>query len=297
MLIATCARTMISRIDAWFFGAEDPRRLASIRIALFTVLALRLARPMYLELASQPKALFRPLSFMQLFDRMPDRTLVFVVQIAGVLACLMAALGLFTKLTASTGFVAALLLGGMHTSIGKVMHNDVLLLLAIAPLLFAPISDRWSLDSRIHKRPVRDETAYGWPIRTALVIVAGAYFFAGLAKLMNSGTDWVLTENMRWVLYASSDNQTIPNTLALFFADRPLLTKLMAAGALSYEISWPLAIVARSLRPLYALGAVALHGGIYATMRLDYWAWIATVLIVSIDWVPWLDKLSKSEAD
>ena len=54
-----------------------------------------------------------------------------------------------------------------------------------------------------------------------MVVVAGAYFFSGLAKLLHAGPAWVASGNLRWVLYASSDSQPEPNPFALFVADRP----------------------------------------------------------------------------
>ena len=84
------------------------------------------------------------------------------------------------------------MLAGLRGSRGKVLHNDLLLLWASAPFLLAPVA----VD-------VRDRVArrrYGWPIRVAMVITALVYFFAGYHKLRRSGIDWVLGDNMRYVM-------------------------------------------------------------------------------------------------
>src|SRR5262245_7266511 len=56
-------------IEGWLFAPGDPRRLAAVRIGLCALLAARLASGPYPELATQPPALFRPISFLRLLDR------------------------------------------------------------------------------------------------------------------------------------------------------------------------------------------------------------------------------------
>lgn len=274
-------RSPLRRAERWLFAPGDPRRLAALRIGLFGVLAARLATGRFLEVAGQPEALYRPLSFMKLLDAMPPREVVLPILVIGVVAAVAAALGLLPRLSMSTAWLCGVFLNGMMTSRGKVVHNDVLLLLCIFPLLASPAADAWSV-----RRKLRPEAgaSFGWPVRTAILVVVGAYFFAGLAKLINSGPEWFTSDNLRWVLYASSDSQRVPNALGLFIADRPPLARVMAAGSFFLELGFPLALVNPWLRRLFVAGVVGLHVGIWLMMRLDYFAQIATVLIVMIDW-------------
>jgi hypothetical protein len=177
------------RAERWVFAPGPGTRLAALRIGLCTVLAVRLARGPFLELAGQPPALFRPLSFMKLLDAMPPKDVVLPLQIVAVAAAVLAALGLRARITLPLAWACALFLNGMLASTGKVVHNDVLLLLCLVPLLGARVDDAWSLDGLWRQRRRRPQVSidYGWPVRTATVVVAGAYFFAGLAKLVYSG--------------------------------------------------------------------------------------------------------------
>ena len=120
---------------------------------------------------------------------------------------------------------------------------------------------------------------YGWPVRSAAVVVAGAYFFAGLAKLVNSGPAWVTSDNMRWILYAAGDSD-----FALFIADRPWLAHLAAAGTLALELGFPLVLWRAWTAWLFVPGAVSLHVAIWLAMGLDYSAQAATVVIVLTNW-------------
>lgn len=275
----------LGRIERWLFAAGSGERLAALRIGLCSVLAVRLALGPYPELAGQPAALFRPRSFMHLLPSMPPRAVVVGLQVAGVAAAALAAAGWRARVTLPAAWTLGLFLCGMATSLGKVVHNDVLLLLCLTPLLAAPVADAWSLDARRSGRHRPEAGArYGWPVRTAMIVVAGAYFFVGLSKLIHSGMAWVTSDNLRWILYASSDAHASPNPVALFIAGRPLLAHLAAAATILLELSFPVIVFRPHLARVYALGAVALHAGIWAAMGLDYSAQAATVVTVLTDW-------------
>ena len=132
--------------------------------------------------------------------------------------------------------------------------------------------------------PTLEGVRFGWPVRTAMVVIALAYFFAGFQKWRYSGLPWVTSDNMRWILYASSDSHSHPNGLALFVADRPVLAHLFAAGSLLLETLFPLVLFVPRLRWLFVPGAVSMHLGIRLAMGLDYSALAATVVIVFVDW-------------
>ena len=113
-----------------------------------------------------------------------------------------------------------------------------------------------------------------------MVVVAGAYFFSGLAELLHAGPAWVASGNLRWVLYASSDSQPEPNPFALFVADRPVLAHLVAAATVAVELGFPLVLWRPRLAWLFVPAVVAMHAGIGLAMHLDYSAMAATVLVV-----------------
>jgi hypothetical protein len=128
-------------------------------------------------------------------------------------------------------------------------------------------------------------------VRTAMVVVAGAYFFTGLAKLLHAGPAWVTSGNLRWVLYASSDAQAAPNQAALFVADRPWLAHLVALATLVLELSFPLVLVRPRAAWVLVPGVLGLHAGIWVAMGLNYWPMAATVVLVLVDWAALADRL------
>jgi hypothetical protein len=231
------------------------------------------------------------LAFALFVERRPLLLRTAGVIVAGYLgAAVLACVGLLTRFTLPVAWLAALPLVAMTSSLGKVVHNDVLLLLCLVPLLPSRAGAAWSLDAR-QRPPARTGTAFGWPVRTAMVVVAGAYFFSGLAKLLHAGPAWVASGNLRWVLYASSDAQPQPNPFALFVADRPLLAHLVAAATLAVELGFPLVLWRPRLAWLFVPAVLAMHAGIGLTMHLDYSAMAATVLVVLVDWPALADRL------
>lgn len=252
-----------------------------MRIGLTTLLLITLCRSTYVQLADQPAALFSPVSFMRFLSRMPSHDAVVVIQACGILAAVLALVGICGWLTLPVAWVSASILDGMLSSMGKIVHNDAVLLLAVVPILLSP--DTGGLIRRRRLSPIASP-AYGFPLRSAMVVVAGSYFFAGLAKVVFSGPAWVFSGNLRWALYASSDAQRTPNALALFIADRPLVATAVAFATVALELSFPIILFRPRLRPAFLLSAGSLHLGIYLTMGLNYWSQIATAVIVFIDW-------------
>jgi len=268
------------RAERWLFPEASPERLAALRIGLCAILAGRLATGPYAGLADQPRELFRPISFMELVPAMPPKPVVVALQVVAVSAAVLAAVGLRTRIALPLAWMCAVFLNGMLTSTGKVVHNDLVLLLCLVPLLTAPCADAWSVDAlRAGGAAAGRSRLCGWPLRTAAIVVAGAYFFAGLAKLVNSGPAWVTSDNLRWALYASGDS-----ALATFVADRPWLSHALAAGTLLLELGFPLVLVWPRLARLFVPGAVALHLGIWLAMGLDYSAQAATAVVVFTNW-------------
>ena len=287
-------RSVIGRIEGWIFAPGDARRLAAVRIGLFLALAVRLSRPMYAQLGAQPAVLYRPISFMHLFRSMPSGAGVIAIQVVAVVACVLAAAGIMARVALPIGWLGALFLNGMWTSLGQPMHNETLLMLALVPLLFAPTAEAWSVPAWIRRRPVPGPSVgYGWPVRTAMIVVAGGYFFSGVYKLVFSGLAWVTSDNIRWVMYAISDENARPIGPALYVASHPLLAHLAAALTLVTELGFPICLWKPRAAWFFVPGAVLLHLGTGLTMHLDYSAWALTVVVLFIPWDVLADRRAK----
>jgi hypothetical protein len=99
----------------------------------------------------------------------------------------------------------------------------------------------------------------GWPLRLIQVLVASVYFFAGYAKLWQSGPAWAAADNMRRYLLLLNQGLAAdpPSSLGYAVAASPLACALLGWGGLAFELLFPAILFRPRLRiavlPLAAL--------------------------------------------
>lgn len=278
MSTQTQKRTRAVRtVDDFLFGPEAAGRVRATRAGLALIIGVRVALSPYAGLADQPDALFRPVWYLRLLPSMPPVEVIVLVQVVGVVAAALAVIGWRERGTFLVAWTSLLLLGGLRASRGKIQHNDVLLLLAAAAFLLAPVGLRF-LDRRRSR-------GWGWPVRTALAVVALVYFLTGMQKVLGSGPAWVWSDNLRNVMYAAPLSGKAPtDAVSLFIAERAWLAHVVAAVTLAIELGFPAILVWPRLRPLFVVAALGLHTAVWTTHGLDYSPWAAVVVVVLIDW-------------
>ena len=265
----------LRRIDAALVAPATAHQLAGVRAGLAVVIALRLATGPYAQLAGQPAALFRPPDVLAWLPSMPPFAVLVGLQVLGTVAAIAAATGRRATATFAVAWGCLLVLAGLRGSLGKILHNDVLVLLAAVPIMLAPAGARWG--------DLRASCRWGWPVRAALAVIAAVYFACAVQKLRHTGVTWVTGDNMRWILYAAATASRAPTrAVALFIADRAWLSHLTAAGLLGVELAAPALLAVRRTRPLFVILAALLHLGTWLTLGLDYWGWALTVAVVAL---------------
>ncbi len=270
-------RAGVARVDGWLFAPGMAGRVRMMRLLLATVILVRLATGPHRDLAGQPAALFRPVWFLSWMDQMPSLGVLGAIQLIGIAGAALAVIGWRERGTFFAAWSSLLVLTALRASRGKVQHNDIPLLLVAAVFVAAPVGLRL-LDRR-------RSTAWGWPVQVSLVVVTGAYFLTGFQKVVSSGPAWVLSDNLRNVMYAARLSEHAPtDTVSLFIADRPALSHLVALGTLAVELGAVAVLLRARLRPGYFVAVTVLHAGIYLTHGLDYSMWVATSAIVLVDW-------------
>lgn len=261
-------------LSARLFAPTTARQLVRARVALAALLGLRIALSPFPALAGQPAALFRPVSFLQVLDAMPSRPVIAGLQVAGAGAAGLVLARRWPRAAFAVAWLVLLVLAGLRSSLGKILHNDVLLLIGAFPLLFAPPVAESDLD-----RPAR--ARYGWPLSVGLAAVSLSYFLAGVAKLRHSGLAWVASDNMGYVMAAAghSGKPAWPE-VAIWVSQQPWLTRAIAAGILGLELAFPVALLWPRTRPWFAALVAVLHAGTWVTLGLDYWLWIGTAAVL-----------------
>jgi hypothetical protein len=277
----------VAALDRWLFAPETAGRVRVTRLLLAALLGLRLATGPHRGLAGQPAALFRPVWFLQWMEQMPSVGVLVVIQVAGVLGAIAAIVGWRERGTFLMAWSSLLVLAALRASRGKVHHNDLVLLLVAGVLAAAPVGLRL-LDPR-------RSSAWGWPVRTSLLVVTGAYFLTGFQKVVSSGPAWVLSDNMRNLMYgARLDGHAPTDQVSLYIADRPALAHLVALATLVVELGAVAALLRPRLRPAYVVAVAVLHAGVYVTHGLDYSMWVATTAVVLVDWDAFLRRVMPS---
>jgi hypothetical protein len=271
-------------IDRFLFGPGTRRRLAVTQMGLAFLVGLRVALGPYAGLAGQPASLFRPVWFLEALPAMPPVAVMVALQVLGVAGAALALVdrGRRRQVAFVVAWLCLLVLAGLRTSRGKVLHNDVLVLLACVPFLASPPPEgpvRYALADR------RLSLRHGWPVHAALVVVAGAYFLCGWAKVAQSGLAWVTTDNVRNVLLvaAGSGRLALP-AVAEAVASEDWLCHLVAALVLALELSFPVVLVAARARVVYAASAATFHAATWLLLGIDYWAWAGVAVLVLVDW-------------
>jgi hypothetical protein len=265
-------------IEQRLHGPVPARHHHAVVIALALTIGLRLALGDYASLAELPAAMFAPPWFLSWVHEVPSSTVLASIQAVGVAAVAGVAVTRGRRvLPFALAWSALLVLAGVQTSAGKILHNDVVLLLASIPFLLRVVP----LDVRDDPGGALGPWVSGWAQRTAMVVVAIAYCASGVAKLRHSGLDWVTSDNLRWVLYAGARRESsMWPDLARFLADHAWMATTIAAATVVTEVIFPLAVFVRWLRPYLVAGVVALHVGVTVTLGLDYWTWVASVVIL-----------------
>jgi hypothetical protein len=264
-------------IDDALFGPETGRRLLIVHVALALLIAARIGLGPYRELARLPDALFDPVPVLGFLSSMPSAGVIVGIQVVGVACALLAAARRWPRQTFAVAWVCYLVLAGLRGSRGKVLHNDLLLLWTSAAFLLAPSAVRW--------RDTEPRREHGWPVRVAIVVTSLIYFFAAYHKVRRSGIDWVLGDNMSYILrWGPAIGEPALPGVADGIARSALLSRLTAGLLLGVELVFPLAIWWRRLRPWLAAAAAGLHVGTWFLLGLDYWAWAIAVPVILVDW-------------
>ena len=270
---------VLERVDVWLFAPEPAGRVRATRAAIAGLLLIRLATGPYADLAGQPAALFRPVWFLAWLGQMPSQAVLVGLQVVGALAAGLAILAWRERATFLLAWSSLLVLDGLWASRGKVQHNDLPLLLVAAVLACAPVRLRWTDERR--------SAAFGWPVRTSIVVVTGIYFLTGFQKLVSSGPAWVLSDNLRNVMYAAPFTHHAPtDEVARLIADHAWLAHTVALVTILVELGALVALLRPRARVAYVLAVAVLHAGVFLTHGLDYSMWLGTAAIVLIDWRP-----------
>lgn len=199
-------------------------------------------------------------------------------------------LGLATRLSTAVAFALALYLLGLPHNFGHQLHSDGLIVTVLGILALSRCGDALSLDRLLaqawssgERRPAGRSGEYTWPVRTVWLTMALVFFAAGVSKLVNSGADWVLSDNLAIMLVQKVYYDSPQTSWGLTLAQYPWLCRFLMGVTLVGELAYPLALVSRRARWLLVPSLVLIQVGIRLVLGPDFKAF----LVSNVFWVPW----------
>lgn len=299
MTAPTRGTAALRRIDDVLFGPEAPARLFAVQALFLVLIGVRTVLSPYPLLSPAPPVLFKAVPIVSFLDRQPPRGVIVAIQAIVVVAVITWFwVGKYPNRRAqvrrvafAVAWLAFLALAAFRASRGKIFHIELLLVWGSLPLVFAPGDATWA-----DRRPQRRT---GWPIRSAIGVIATIYCLTGVWKLRNSGIDWVFSENMKWSLAWGRVRGEPPpwQDLGVFIADHLWMSQVAAGFILLFELTFPVVLFFKRVRPVYVVAAWMFHVGTFLLLGLDYMVWLCTVTILLIDWPRVADRLQALARD
>jgi hypothetical protein len=256
----------MNRITKWLTEPVPRGRIAAFRtlIYLFVAADLVIFTPWVRNHASTPGDLYQPLLIGRLLPLpVPTPLLVHAIFWLLIVLALAAATGRAPRLLGWTVFALYFEWMIIAMSYGKVDHDRVGLLVALAAL---PTAGRAR-----HGDPERTE-AGGWALRVTQIAVVCTYFLAAWAKLRFGGIDWVTSSVLaRAIVRRGTD-------FADLIAGVPYLLILAQLGIIMFELTSPAIFF---LRPRWRNWAVAFfysfHAVTFATITISFAPHLAAI--------------------
>lgn len=156
---------------------------------------------------------------------------------------------------------------------GKILHTDNMLVLYVGILAITPSADALSWDARGREDPGSGD-AYGWPIKLMATLCVLVYLLAGIAKLRNSGMEFVGGETLRnYVAFGNVRKVELGSghsPLGVALLPYSGLFGALAAFSLVLELIGPLAVVHRKFGRLWAVAVWGFHLGVLALMAIGF---------------------------
>lgn len=199
-----------------------------------------------------------------------------------------AALGFATNFSMLAVLVLQLVQEAFLNCFGKTSHGTIPLLYALLFFALAPCGRVLSLDAVLRRawrrarnlpaQPAASCSPYArWPFELLFVELAAYYFLAGFAKLREAGLLWADGATLQYYLLEKA------TPAGLWLASHVRLCIGLSVLVLVFELSWPLGVVLRRLRPALLVAGLGFHWGTIVFLRISFWpVWFLYLLFV-----PW----------
>jgi len=265
----------VTALSRFWMPVTPAARLGMVRVivGLYGAVYLTVRLPHLLSYALDDVERFQPVGVVSLA---PAPTLPVIYQALVVVTVVLAwAFLLGVKHRVLAPIYAGLLLWVLtySNSWGKILHTDNVLVMHVVALAFSRSADALSFDARERELPAASPR-YGWPLKLMATVCVLVYLLAGIAKLRNSGMEFVDGETLR--NYIAWGNV---RKIALGSTHSPLGAALVGAPGLFAGLAWlslvlelgaPAALFSRRVAKWWVLGIWGFHVGVLALMAIGF---------------------------
>lgn len=249
----------VERVGRWWFPPVPVGRIERLRSIVygFILIDVLLLRPWVADNGMLPAELYHPLFIARLLPfPTPTAAIVGSVKYVLLLSALIVAFRRSPRVLGSVIFVLYLQWMLFAFSYGKVDHDRVAFLVALAVLPTVP---------RATSQDNSTSEAAGWALRCIQVAVVMTYFLAVFAKLRYGGVDWVNGATLvRAVLRRGT-------ALAEPLTDQRWILHVSQYLIILFELASPLLLVKGLLGRVYLALAVMFHAVTFAMIGIVFW--------------------------
>jgi hypothetical protein len=246
-------------LRSWLFSPVPSGRVAVFRTIAYSFIFIDvfLTTSWVAQHGWVPTELYRPLFIGRLLNLpAPTPTIVTVIEVALLLSALLALNPRWTRAAGIAVFVFYLEWMFIAMSYGKVDHDRVAFLIALAVLPTVSAA-RWG-----DKRASEDA---GWAIRCIQIAVVLTYFLAAFAKFRFGGLEWVNGATlMRAVLRRGT---ILVDPLAV---ENPWLLHAFQYFIVAFELVSPVMLLRNAVGRFYVKLAFAFHALTYASITIIF---------------------------
>ena len=275
-----------SIVDWFFFGWHDAAALGAVRfyfgLGLAIYLNIQFDQNLQIDAFGPQFHFTRPIWYFWLLGIDTNIPWIsYVVTALLTVACLLFALGKWTKPMIIAIVIGIFYLKGVRDSFSGDVHHREVPIFAILTLFFFSKCDRmFGIDARKKNLPPIEPWESSWPLRAMQIYIAMFYFWALVAKIRLSGLDWFTGGGRIQAMLISRGardgftptGEVVNLSLGWSLAQMPDLIWFFGAMVFLFELCFPLILLVRDWRLKLAalIGATIFHLANYFLMNVQF---------------------------
>jgi hypothetical protein len=275
-----------SLVDRFFFDWHDASALGAVRfyfgLGLAIYLNIQFDQNLKIDAFGAHFHFTRPIWYFSLLGIDTNVPWIsFLVMALLTIACLLFALGKWTKPAIIAIIIGIFYMKGVRDSFsGDVHHREIPIVALLILFLFSKCDRMFGIDARKKRLPPIEPWEASWPLRAMQIYIALFYFWALVAKIRLSGLDWFTGGGrIQHVLISRAvrdgftpTGEVVNLSLGWELAQLPNLVWFFGALVFLFELFFPLILFVRDwrLKLLALLGATTFHLANYFLMNVQF---------------------------